>query len=291
MKALPFVPCLLITTTVASAAVVGHWRFESCSFLSDSSGNGNTLTSSGTVSQTVIPDMGNGSAFPNPVPQTGTTNGTMTGFGGSSAAGFDAADSTSINQISAKGTFTLEAFVNAGTGTTASGDADARYIVGQYNSSASARSFSFQMNTQNGMSVFLGRDDLAFAGTLKSSNSFFENNKDYYVAVSYDVGANTGTFYWQNLTDSGTLQSEAANFTAGGSGYNGTLGNPNIDLTVGYRQDSNKFWQNNGFLDEVRVSDTVLGESDLLVSIPEPSSLVLILVGASCWVLVCRKRR
>lgn len=266
--------------TTASADTIGYWRFEDGAFLSDSSGNGNTLTNTG-MTQATLPGAGNGSAFPNPVPQTGAANGSLAAFGGTKD-GFSVSDNTSLSTIASNNTFTLEAIINASTISNTSPE-DSRYLVSQYNSSTTQRSFSWQINTNEGFSVFLGETGGGFAGSLVSSNSLIASNKDYYVAVSYNAATDTGTFYWQNLTDGGALQSESVS-----TGSTFSLHNSTEDLTIGFRPDSSKEWSNGALIDEVRVSDEVLSEPELLVNIPEPASLAL--MGLGTLLMLGRRR-
>ncbi len=286
-----FLPTLFALTLFfqLKASVVAYWRFESGGFLADSTGKGNNLTQVGNVSQSNLPGTGNGSAFLNPVPKTGAANGSTLEFDDNTVSGFTATDSSSFDGIAANGTFTLEAFINTGN------SASSEYIVNQYDSSlggSSQRSFSFQTNSQDGLSLFLGRGDLEYFGFHKSADNIFTANRDYYVAVSYDVSSNSSTFYWQDLSGSGSLQSASGSYDqSSGSAWDGSLGNPTLDVTVGHRNGSSQVWDAGGFLDELRISDTVLSQGDLLVSIPEPSSLMLMLTAYAGLSLFLRRRR
>ncbi len=292
MKVLLCMCSVISAVTVSTAGTVGYWRFESGAFLQDSSGNGNGLTEVGNVSQVSLPGTGNGSGFPTTIPQTGASNGSSLSFDDSTVSGFTAVDSTSLDTISANGTFTLEAYISTGSSSAS------EYIVNQYDSSlggSSERSFSFQTNAENGLSIFLGRSDLQYMGFHKSTDNLFVNNRDYYVAVTYDVSINTSTFYWQDLSPNPAvagLQSETGSYTTGGAGYDGTLGNPNsVPLTIGHRNGSSQTWDSGGLMDEVRISNTVLGQNDLLVSIPEPSTLMLSVLALAGGFFAARRRK
>ena len=96
---------------------------------------------------------------------------------------------------------------------------------------------------------------------VQSDLPALEVNKDYYVAASFDPTdqASGLTFYVQDLTASGTLQSTSVGHSVD-SLYDSTA-----RLYVGtYNNDSSRRWK--GLIDEVRFSDEVLPESRLLVS-------------------------
>jgi len=283
MRVLFFVLSTIGALSVSTAGVVGYWRFENGALLDDSSGNANSLTNVGGMTGVALPGSGNGSDISNPIPQNGAANGQLAQFTGG-VSGFSAADSSSFGQIAAKNTFTLEAYFNAGTISDVS-PFDSRYIVSQYNSGAGQRSFSWQINTNEGLSLFLGETGGSFAGSLVSTTGLIQSNKDYYVAVTYNSTTDTGTYYWQNLTDGGPLQSEVVSV---GSTF--SLHDSTELVQIGYRAGSSKEWNSGALIDEVRISDRVLGENELLVSIPEPSSLMLSVLALAGGFFSVRRR-
>ncbi|MEE4661776.1 MAG: hypothetical protein V2J89_15005, partial [Halieaceae bacterium] len=93
-------------------------------------------------------------------------------------------------------------------------------------------------------------------------------NKDYYVAAAVDISGGTATFYTQNLTDGGDLISNTVAHTATGlESYTSTW--------IGETPDPFNFTFD-GIIDEVRISNTVLGENELLISaVPLPAGVWL----------------
>jgi hypothetical protein len=272
----------------SQAAVVGHWQFEDGAFLDDSSGNGNTLTNVGGMAQVAIPGSGNGSDFPTTIPQTGATNGRIADFTATSGvSGFSDADNASYGSIATSGAFTIEAFINSGSGGGA--PEDARYIAAQYDSGSSQRSWGFQVNGDEGLTLLLG-DMGTFWESPDTANNIISFNTDYYVAVSFDIATDDAIFYWQDLTNGGTLQTQTVNLVTAYSVNATSLGDPTLDFTIGYSAGSDKRWDAGGVIDSVRLSNTALSESELLIAVPEPSTVALAL-GALAGVLVMARRR
>jgi hypothetical protein len=269
----------------SQAAVVGHWQFEDGAFLDDSSGNGNTLTNVGGMAQVAIPGSGNGSAFLTTIPQTGDSNGSIADFTATTGvSGFSVADNASIDTIAASGAITIEAFINSGSGGGA--PEDARYIAAQYDSSIDQRSFGFQVNGDEGLTLFLG-DLGTFWESPDTANSIISFNTDYYVAVTFDVATDDAIFYWQDLTNDGSLQTQTVSLSVDAT----SLGNSTLDLTLGYSAGSDKRWDNGGFIDQVRISNEALAVADLLVSVPEPSTFALFAGFLGLGLVMIRRRR
>lgn len=269
----------------SQAAVIGYWQFEDGAFLDDSSANGNTLTNVGSMAQVAIPGSGNGSDFPTTIPQTGASNGRIADFTATSGvSGFSDADNASYGSIAASGAFTIEAFINSGSG--GGPPEDSRYIAAQYDSGSSQRSWGFQVNQDDGLTLFLG-DMGTFWESPDSANNIIDLNKDYYVAATFDIATDDAIFYWQNLTDGGTLQSQTVSLAVDAT----ALGDPTLDFTIGHSAGSTKRWDAGGFIDNVRLSDTVLTSGDLLVSVPEPSTVALVLGGLAGLFVMVRRRR
>jgi hypothetical protein len=274
----------LLASATADATVVGYWQFEDGAFLDDSSGNGNTLTNVGGMAQVAIPGSGNGSDFPTTIPQTGASNGFIADFTATSGvSGFSDADNASYGSIATSGAFTIEAFINSGSG--GGNPEDARYIAAQYDSGSSQRSWGFQVNQFDGMTLFLG-DMGTFWDSPDTANNILSLNRDYYVAVSFDIATDDAIFYWQDLTGGGTLQSQTVSLAVNAT----SLGDPTLDFTIGHSAESTKRWDAGGFIDSVRLSNEALAESELLVSVPEPSTVALML-GAAAGLLVMLRRR
>lgn len=278
-----------------SAATIIHYRFEDPNWLVDSSGNSHTLTArsnptGGTnPAQYTLPASGAGSAFPNPVPQNGLSNldaATFNGTGWLTAADNDAFTSS---------TFTIEAFVNAS-------DLDLGYtpfIASHFQGAhlVNQRSWALAVNRNNDgtndgqLQMILSKNGETGGGNtaviLSGSSLAMVAGKDYYVAASVSLGAAAAdrsiTFYLQNLTDGGSLltstvshgieslHNSTAAFAVGGQGVTSGTGASLFQ----------------GVIDEVRFSNTVLSQNELL-AIPEPGTLLLL--GLSGVALLVTRR-
>jgi MYXO-CTERM domain-containing protein len=274
---------LFLPALSAHGTVLAYYRFEDGAFLADSSGGGHDLSQSGTLSQLAIPATGNGSDFSNPIPQTAALNGHLVNNGATGTGHFTASDSTGwLNSIAANDTFTLEALVNL-QGTYS----ETVYIVSQWTATTGNRSFAFGVNSSEQLSLTVsttGANGLTFG-----SNSSFQLdlNTDYYVAVSFDASnVDSGlTFYIKNLSVEGSaLVSQTFLHNAG------SVNNSGASLFVGtYNSDVDRRF--NGYFDEVRISDTVLGESELLISVPEPGAGLLALAALGAFAGLRRRRQ
>ncbi|MDF3130108.1 PEP-CTERM sorting domain-containing protein [Kiritimatiellaeota bacterium B1221] len=262
---------------MAFASTVLYYRMgDDGTILTDSSGNGHHATGANATSVS-IPETGDGSSFSNPIPSTAASNSKMGAFAGSQNIAI--ADPFNL------GAFTAEAYINL-----ESYDSSTQYVMSQWNASAGGRSWAFGVAASGGTGGAGGNEMF-----INLSNTGNDNNitplgltvaldTDYYIAVSFDnlTGTNDITFYSQDLTNGGALQSTTIS--------SGVLGVKNTGTTFrigAYGNSAQSIFHGN--IDEVRVSDNVLSSSELMV-VPEPSSLVLILMSAGVFVLGLRRR-
>ena len=273
--ALPLLALVATSAPSVNASVLGSWRFESGQFLTDSSGNGNNLTAidaGSTPAQFTLPAAGNGSQFPDPLPGTGIANAFAAQFDGGDR--LRAADNAAFTDT----TLSIEAFVNISAIATSQ-----LSIAGHWNSTGNQRSYLFAANgatTQATLNFLFSTNGIDT--TIVTSPFTLVTNTDYYVGVTVnlaDTSANGITFYIQNLTAGGSLQS------AGVAHSGTTFINANTAFTIGSTDQPSSLFS--GLIDEVRVSDTKLASSELMV-VPEPSCAALLGLGA---LLAARRRR
>ncbi len=277
------IPVLPLTIVSTQAATQGYWRFESGGFLSDSSGNGHTLSTSGTAPvQTVIPATGSGSSFLTTIPQTGSSNARYADNTGANGH-FFVADPFSVTN------FTLEAFADKKTVQTTG----TQYLVSQWTSAGNQRSYAFGISGSSGVGSSSTANELFLLLSQTGSNTIIINsgmflslNTDYYTGVSFDL-SNTASgikFYSQNLTSGGSLQTSTV-------GHSLTALNDSTTLLRIAGFDANDTNRLNGLIDEVRISDSVLAPSQLLVTaVPEPNTTFAVLLGGVVMLLVYRRR-
>lgn len=265
---------LVMANSTASASVIGYWRFEDGAFLSDSGGNGLTLSPSASApTQAAIPESGRTSDFYNPIPQTGASNGSTASFVPTNGNFFSREDSTVFNVSSG---FTIEAMVN--TTTVATGN---RMIASQWNNN---RSWGFLLS---GGTLQLQLSPEGTSTVIVSSGVTLSANVDYYLAASFDLSdqENGVKFYYQDLTNGGSLQTVSVGHSLS------TLRNSSAAFGIGAINIStggSAFWSGN--IDEVRLSNTVLSQSDLL-AVPEPATMALAGLGAAFCLAFLRKRK
>jgi hypothetical protein len=257
----------------ASAAVMGYWRFEEGAFLQDSSGNGLSLTQIDTAPvNTAIPATGAGSSFSPAIPSTGASNGHFAALDG--GGNFSRSDSPALS-VSTQ--LTAEFYFNV---TTISGDAE--MIVSQFRAIDGQRSWF----------VGVQSNQIRFGSSADGINNINQNSAfptvsrvqtgiDYYGAVVYDAG--TVTFYLKDLTNNGPLQTSVV------TGFATSLNDTTSTLNIGSYSASNANFRFTGALDEIRLSNTALSQSELLISVPEPSMAGLMMIGTMA--LLRRKRR
>ena len=238
--------CIALLAANAAAATAHYWRFEDApGFLQDSAGSA-TLTNSGSATQLALPGSGRASSF--------------------QPASNEAADMAFTDVLTAStsgaGDFTIELFAHADSTAGPFGNAMAGFALTASNIDIGwvfqMRASKFQLLAFDGISTkFINSGIDAVAG------------KDYYAAVAFDLTGNQATFYIQNLTDDGALQTAVIGHSM--TGYNAI----NTFVIGGAADTSLGF---DGVIDEVRLSDNVLNENQLLLNnlaVPEPSSFVL----------------
>jgi hypothetical protein len=268
----------LVSMGSAQASVIGYWRFEDSSSLGTDSGpNGLTLGITGSpASVTVGSGSGGGANFPNPVPANGLTNEKGVALTGTHHNHFwleDSADLFVDTQV------TAEIFFNQTTipGSTPTG------LVGQWRDASNNRSWGLGIDIN--LNPRFATSSNGQAGTVIAQSATLLHialNTDYYLAAAYNAGS--VTFYLKDLSNpSNPLQTQTV------SGYNTTLHDSTDRFYVGLVA-----WGSvpalNGVMDEVRVSNTALGESQLLI-IPEPGTLVLAGLGLAYAAGRRRRRR
>jgi hypothetical protein len=110
---------------------------------------------------------------------------------------------------------------------------------------------------------------------------------DYYVAYSStlsDTSTAGAVFYLQDLTAGTALQ------TIGVTHGNTVMNDSNINFAIGASSAPGGTIQWTGVLDEVRLSNTQLGVDQLLISVPEPTSCALSVLGVA-GLLFCRRSK
>jgi len=284
-----------LTATTADAATIGYWRFgddpANTGFLEDSSGNANDLVAYDNPTQT--------SAFFSPVPATGASNSFAAALDGSNDVNppADPANKLVDKLRLTEGTagnlptddFTVEAFVSI--------DDVSQFntILSQFDGAASQRAWRlFINNSPLNMQVDASGNNTSGEAGIAASGISLNSTDDFYIAASVEfVDADSGgtandaqiTFYVQNLTTGDPLQTSTDVVNNIGT----SLFNSNAAFTIGGQDediDANKPFV--GDIDEVRLSDTVLSQSELLI-VPEPASLAL--VGFGGLVMLTGRRR
>lgn len=280
------------------AGTIGYYRFESGSELMDSSGNGRNLTIAGinaapvsytlptraTVTTTQSPYPVAGSYFPTVSPLTGTANNYAVQGGGANQT-FQKYYSLASTSITSG--LTVETCLNL-----ANNDSTTKIIANQ------------GANQTNGSWAFLVTSDVSGQGERQllfqyatTAGAWGSNGLDsvkpgiqltvgidYYIAVSFDLALTNVTFYVQNLTEGGPLQviTKARQF----SGYYDST----APMTIGADGTGGNGWH--GTLDEVRISDSALSQSQLLISVPEPATASLAFMGLGLvWAAARRNKK
>lgn len=241
---------LLLGGSITShAATMGHWKFEPDAFLTDSSGNAD-LTVNGGVPQVTYPSAGRGGDFPAGHQAGAELGGTGQYFG---------ADIGALT-----GDITVEAFIHRDSNAADWG----QLIVGQFSAgNINSGSWSFEVRVNGNWGTEAG--ELVFGtpgqgGIPILSGLVVDLNKDYYVAAAVDMVDGSATFFTQNLTDGGELlSSTVAHSRTGLNSY--------ATAWIGETPDGYNYTFD-GIIDEVRISDGVLGQHELLVSaVPLPA--------------------
>lgn len=263
----------------SSGATVAHWRFESGALLISEAAGG-TLTNVGgnnTNDSFTLPATGNGSAFPKTIPLTGATNGTAALFTKSESPSdmFNAGQSLGLSGFAV----TVEAFVNMAS---APGSFNDRVVFARENAftlsvanslDGAAPIYTFRGQNSAGSTVI--RDVLA-PGTFALAP-----NKDYFIAATSGIiGTNSQTFvrlvvlYLKDLTANGPLRMYVAPQLTMGTSVSSTSNWAYIGFE-GFTSQEN--WD--GLMDEVKVSNSVLGESGLQIT--APGSLPVVEISAT----------
>jgi len=266
---------VLSCTAVAKAETIGYWRFENSANLGEDSGpNGLDLTQSGAADYYVLPETGRGSAIDDPVPQTGADNDAAADLTGGY---FHRADDPAFTLSN----FTVEAYISIDEGD------KYHHIAGQYVTTGDQRSWILGITSKN--EVYFGVGDDGTYGAYQSHRGVtLLPEHDYYLAASFDLSAsgegNGGIkLYSKNLTlgDNLTVITTDHARTA--------VFDASCDFEVGaYREGMLPL---DGLLDELRISDTVLSESELLVNVPEPIESILLVSGLMGLAIVARRRK
>ncbi|MGA2584805.1 MAG: LamG domain-containing protein [Tepidisphaeraceae bacterium] len=258
-----FVLFLAVVNTAANGDVVRYYRFETnngapvsngetMTVADDSSGNGLNGTVFGSPTYVTTP-------FPSPVPQTGATN----QYAMSCGTGNGVLLSGATVPILAP-TFTVEAYFDITSINPNTGDTKAILRVGA--GGTDANPFSLELLNAQGENGN-GTNDLL----MEMSNDGLElydfdllSNTNYFVAATYD-GSIASLYVNGNLVDS--------------SSFTGFTGSGTIDAAIGNDPTGNgAAFQ--GYLDEVRISNTVLSASQFLDAVPEPASISILGLGS-----------
>jgi hypothetical protein len=214
------------------------------------------------VANPALAGTGATSKFLNPIPQTRQANGNVADFGSSSTDSYlSRADSGDEFAVAS---FTLEAIFNRSNSVLAS----VRYIAAQFNGAGNQRSWAFGMwaNTgDNPSQLFAILSQAGTTGVTVFSGFPITPGVDYYAAITFNSDTGAVTFYLQDLTNGGLLQSRTV-----ASGLPG-LKNSTADFQIGTLGGSSLAkWV--GSIDEVRLSNAVLSQSELLAVLPGPAS-------------------
>lgn len=263
------------TATATQAATIGHWNFEAES-LTDADAGPNNLK---------LTTLGSGvtrveSPFPDPIPRTGAANEWAASFGGS---GNLETTETAASKLGVQ-SFTIEAFIRA--------DVDANsnmYISSRWKSSG--RSWALgragATSTTGGTSrgLFLLVSGNGTETHILGSGLVLNQGDQYYVGASFNGTSETDdvTFYLQNLTDGGSLQS--VTISSGRISTNNPATGP---IQIGSFSDQSSRWT--GLIDEVRLSSEVLSENQLLI-IPEPGTYAALAGLMALGLAAVRRRR
>lgn len=249
----------LALATIAPAGTVAHWLFND---LTDSSGNGHTLTN--TNSSTTI--------------SGGKANFTGAGSGVAGNDLLSAADHAAWDDVS----FTVETIFTFNAPTVANISTLVAHL-----SNGGGRQWLLGTNAANNPILILRNDagtpvetafDATF-GALVSGNT-------YYLGAAVDLTAvnpaDRITFYFRDITNNGAFRTSNISTTFTG------LADSSSPVTFGSTGHSSS--RLTGSIDEARFSDLKLGPNDLLIApIPEPSAALLSIAAVS--LLGLRRKR
>ena len=257
-KTLAVLASSLALAAVAPATTVAHWNFND---LTDSSGNGHTLTNANASTT-----LSGGQAV-------------FTGAG-SSVAGTDltsATDNPAWDDLS----FTVESIFTFTTPTAANISTIAAHL-----SNGGGRQWLFGTNAANAPVLLVRELGMTSEATFISSFGALTSGRTYYFGAAVDfTAANPAdrvTLYFRDITgDSSFLaQNFTTNITA--------LESSSSPLTIGSTGHSTS--RLTGSIHQIRFSDTKLGPNDLLIApVPEPSAALLSVFAVSLFGL--RRKR
>ncbi|VGO13937.1 Arylsulfatase [Pontiella desulfatans] len=245
---------LLLLALGAQAETVGYWRFEPGEELANSAAGTLTLEVNGDAKAV------KGSSFLNPVLDAENRGMADTDRVG---AFFTTPDHAVLNFGSAA--FTIEGFISPSP-------RGFQTLAGQWGAKGE-QSWRFWINEDNGrLSVNLTKDGTqTFAPrAFTPVKGAFVGGKNYYVAAVVEPADHRVTYYYQNLTDGGPLQSmkmEVSGFSA--------LFDSSAPLRIGGNSHNEP-----ARFDEVRLTKGALKKTELLVP-PGPAALGEIMIPAS----------
>ncbi len=281
----------LAIASQSSASTIAYWRFEGASLGTDSVGS-NTLSTVGTVSQYTLPGSGAGSKFPDPLPGTATANDKAVDVG--TRAGHLTVD-TATTKLS---TFTFEALVNIPDTTSTSYNF---YIASQWESSGvdSDRRWAIGVKAsgtttkdKNNVVISTGKLLLLTSNATGTTTIVTQlggltisSATDYYVGLAIDGSSGNATAYLKDLSSSSNLLQSAS---VTGVPITSTAATEAMAIgKLSPKNEANNRWY--GYIDEVRLSNTVLNSSQLLI-VPEPASSAIGALGAGLLLLRRRAR-
>ena len=254
----------LLIVPPAYSATVGYWRFESeVDFLEDSGPNNLDLTANGSPAPSyyALPGTGDGSDFPDPIPLTSEANNGAADFTSTtSGANFSHVD----DPLFAVQDFTIEVMFNRA-------HKDSRMLLAsQYETGTDQRSWYLAVVREELGNFIMfgvceaGGTSYMYRHSADEILSVGELDHDYYVAVSFDVSDHESgiKFYIKDLTTDAPMQMDEDDHTIN------TLHDSTADFVIGERIDGNHHFS--GIIDEVRLSDCVLSNDELLIPYVSP---------------------
>lgn len=171
-----------------------------------------------------------------------------------------------------------------------------KFLAAHFNSGSSNRSYALALTSANQVQVVVSSNGTGSGAGYSASVTDFTilTGVQYYVGATVDLSSSTQaertvTVYLMNLTTpESPLQSQTFDNISPSIFYN-----PNAPFTVGAQGDGSGGNKEHitAVFDEVRLTDGVLGSHELLVAIPEPSSVGLLVGGLSLGLVVLRRRR